>query len=157
MKTILKLFIFSIFIIACNQSNQKVSDKKEETVLTNELFGELEALLKVFPDFDFGNLEPIDFTYKSIIIEDQFETITIAGIKVEAPVTLAGEFVNASDVINRITKVFIEQGFIHDEFNDSGNCSFYTNENMVIQICNTAGDNELLTDEIKIVIKFGFI
>jgi len=154
MKTILKLFIFSIFIIACNQ---KGSEKKEETVLTNELFGELEALLKVFPDFDFGDQESVDFTYKSRIFEDQFETITVAGIKVEAPVTLAGDFISATDVIHRITNVFIEQGFIHDEFNDSENCSFYTNENMVIQICNTAGDNELLTDEIKIVIKFGFI
>lgn len=157
MKAIFKLFIFSIFIIACNQSNQKTSEKKEETVLTNELFGELEALLKVFPDFDFGDQESVDFKYKSRIIENQFETITIAGIKVEAPVTLAGEFISASEVLHRITNVFIEQGFTHDEFNDSENCSFYTNENMVIQICSIAGENKLLTDKIKIVIKFGFI
>jgi len=157
MKTILKLLIFSILIIACNQNNRQPSEKKEETVLTNDLFSELENLLSVFPDFDFGDQESVDFTYKSQIFDDQFETITIAGIKVEAPITLAGEFINASDVIHRITNVFTEQSFIHDEYNDSENCSFYTNENMVIQICSIEENKDLDTSKIKIVIKFGFI
>ncbi len=124
---------------------------------TDELLGGMEDLLKVFPDFDFGSQEPVDFTYKLKIFEDQYETVTIAGIGVKTTVKLAGEFINATDVLNQIKGVILEQGFKHDKLNDSENCSAYIGEKMVIKICATETKTDEMGGEVSVVINFGFI
>ncbi|OFX84221.1 MAG: hypothetical protein A2W99_00400 [Bacteroidetes bacterium GWF2_33_16] len=124
---------------------------------TDELIGGMEDLLKVFPDFDFGSQEPVDFQYKVKIIEDQYETFTIAGIGVKSTIRLAGEFINAEDVISRITGVVLEQGFKPDKLNDSENCKAYKDENMVVKICTKETRSEQDYGELNIVINFGFI
>jgi len=124
---------------------------------TDELIGGMEDLLKVFPDFDFGSQEPVDFTYKLKIFEDEYETVTIAGIGVKSTVKLAGEFINPADVISRIAGVVIEQGFKPDKLNDSDNCNAYIGENMVVKICTTETHTNQEYGELNIVINFGFI
>jgi hypothetical protein len=124
---------------------------------TDELLGGMEDLLKVFPDFDFGSQEPVDFTYKLKIFEDQYETVTIAGIGVNTIVKLAGEFINATDVLNQIKGVILEQGFKPDKINDSENCSAFIGEKMVIKICTTETKTDEMGGEVNVIINFGFI
>lgn len=124
---------------------------------TDELFGGMEDLLKVFPDFDFSNQEPVDFTYKSEVFENHYETITISGIGVKTSVKLEGEFITADDVINRITNVFLEQGFKPDILNNSENCNTYISENMVFMICVTETQPNEFGGEMNLAINFGFI
>lgn len=124
---------------------------------TDELFGGMEDLLKVFPDFDFSNQEPVDFTYKSETFENQYETITISGIGVKTSVKLGGDFITADDVINRITNVFLEQGFKPDILNNSENCNTYISENMVFMICVIETHTNEFGGEMNMAINFGFI
>jgi hypothetical protein len=124
---------------------------------TDELIGGMDDLLKVFPDFDFGSQEPVDFTYKLKVFEDQYETVTIAGIGVKTTVKLAGEFINAGDVFSRITGVILEQGFKPDKINDSDSCNAFIGEKMVIKICSTETKTDEMGGELNIVINFGFI
>lgn len=144
----------SIFL---NNGTIKLKYYTEKTNHTNELFTELEELLKVFPELDFGDQIPVDFTYNSKTFDDKYETLTIAGIKIETNVILAGEFVNASDVVNKISNVLTEQGFTLDELNVSEVCSTYTNESLIVQICSSETNNNEIPKEINIIINFGFI
>jgi len=124
---------------------------------TDELFVGMEDLLKVFPDFDFSNQEPVDFTYKLKIFDNEYETITIAGIGVKTKIILGTDFITVDDVINRITNVFLEQGFKPDKLNDSENCNTYISENMVFMICVTETQPNEFGGEMNMEINFGFI
>lgn len=124
---------------------------------TDQLIGEVESLLEVFPDFDYGNQEPVDFTYKLKVSENQFDIITIKGFGVKSKVMLAGEFLSASDVLNPIYSVLIEQGFVNDKDNNTENCKVYCEKNMVVEICSIENHISEFEGELEITVNFGFI
>lgn len=120
---------------------------------TEELIVGMEDFLAVFPNFDFADQRPVDFTYQVRVFEDQYEPINIEGIGVITNVPLGGDFITADDVMKSIANVIREQGFTPDPQNDSENCRAFMNENMVVIV--HLSENE--PNKLSMEINFGFI
>lgn len=119
---------------------------------TEELIVGMENFLAVFPNFDFADQRPVDFTYQVKVFEDQYEPINIEGIGVITNVPLGGDFITADDVMKSIANVIREQGFTPDPQNDSENCRAFMNENMVVIV--HLSENE--PNKLSMEINFGF-